>query len=1104
MTTNRIILGAMAALALAAAVSCQSGSSDVASVSLESLKEGFANPPQEAKPQVWWHWMDGNISKDGIKKDLEWMHESGVGGFHHFDAGLNTRQIVENRLIYMHDDWKDAFKYAIHIADSLGMDMTIASSPGWSCMGGPWVKPENGMKKIVWREVRVAGGQQVEVTLPEGYSVAGNFQNNASGEIKESYYQDIAVLAVKLADNDKTLAELGAKVTTSAGSAEASLDALTDSDFSTSAKLYGVKQGLPYIQYEFPEAQSFRSVTVADGRTRGQWANEEADWSTVLSCSNDGVNFTEVAKIPSSNSGEMTVTFDDAVSAKYFRLNIANPVPSLGQYAQIAAMMGYSMPGATGPASTDIYEFNLSTVAKVNHAEEKAGYAAPHDLYDFPTTSNVGAVATEVVDLTSSVKDGKLSWNAPEGNWKIYRIGYSLTGKENSPAPAEATGLEVDKLDLKAFGDYFREYFDMYVEASGNMFGSKGIQNILTDSYEAGQNNWTPNMFNEFKTRRGYDLLPWLPALTGEVIESIEKTEGFLFDYRMTMGELMAENYDQISVIAKEYGLKGRWSESHENGRVYVVDGMDVKRTSMIPMAAIWMPHPMNSGSKVPMAKSDIREAASVAHVYGQNFVAAESLTSTGFGGQAYSFCPENLKPIVDIEFANGLNRLVVHESAHQPSDDHVPGLGLMIFGQWFNRHDSWAPLAKYWMDYVARSSFMLQQGKYSADILYYYGEDSNIQAQYGFELPDTPKGYAFDFVNPTAVKTVLEVKNGKIVSNISGIQYSVLVLDKNTDHMSVEILKALKKLADKGAVIVGDAPKTKSGNVGTQEEFDSLVKDIFSSGRKNVMTDLNKALASTPKDYITTADLAFVHRNLGDKQIWWVSNPSAEAVSAEVSLNVTGLKPQLWNAETGEISDVTFRIDNGRTCVSLDLEGNDAKFIVFAQKTEENSGLVSTKEETSLCEVAGPWNVSFQHKLYSPRDITLDKLVSLSENKDKDVKYFGGGTATYTNTFEYVSDGGKAILDLGSVKNLAEVTVNGQKVAVLWKAPFKCDISEAVKEGTNTLEVKVTCLWPNRLIGDAQPGAKPITYIGMAFYTANDQLSQTGLLGPVEIKSEK
>ena len=215
---------------------------------------------------------------------------------------------------------------------------------------------------------------------------------------------------------------------------------------------------------------------------------------------------------------------------------------------------------------------------KVNHAEEKAGFAAPHDLYlyDTPATSSSDAVQ-DVVVLDSFMNGDVLSWNAPAGTWRIYRFGASLTGKQNHPAPPEATGLEVDKLDKAAWMDYFRNYMNMYKEAAGGMVGQRGIQYILTDSYEAEEMTWTPSIAAEFKARRGYDLTPWMPALTGEIIGSSEQTEKFLFDWRLTIGELFSENYDRINEIVKEYGMKGRYTEAHENGRVFVGDGMDLK-----------------------------------------------------------------------------------------------------------------------------------------------------------------------------------------------------------------------------------------------------------------------------------------------------------------------------------------------------------------------------------------------------------------------------------------------------------------------------------------------------------------------------------------------
>ena len=308
--------------------------------------------------------------------------------------------------------------------------------------------------------------------------------------------------------------------------------------------------------------------------------------------------------------------------------------------------------------------------------------------------------------------------------------------------------------------------------------GQHGIQYILSDSYEAEEMTWTPSLAEEFKARCGYDLFPWLPVLTGEIVRSSEESERFLFDWRGTIGELFAANYDRINDIVKEYGMKGRYTESHENDRVFVGDGMDVKMTAAVPMSAFWIPG-TGGGSTLEMAQADIRESASVAHVYGQNIAAAESFTAAGLSGNAWSYYPGNLKFMADMALYSGVTRFVIHESAHQPSDAHKPGLGLMFFGQWFNRHDTWAPYARYWADYLARSCYMLQQGRYVADILWYYGEDTNIAGIYGHELPAIPEGYSFDFINPYGVKNLLSVKDGSIVTP-SGMEYKVLVLGEH------------------------------------------------------------------------------------------------------------------------------------------------------------------------------------------------------------------------------------------------------------------------------------------------------------------------------------
>ena len=1071
-----------------------------ASALAQDYSKDFQNPPQEARIRVWWHWMDSNISKDGIKKDLDWMKASGIGGVQQFDAGgtsLGGGQTIVKRLPYMQDEWKDAFRYAIRYADELGMEVAIASAPGWSSTGGPWVKPENAMKKLTWRTLTVTGNPKAKkpqvITLPEPFTTVGKFQNaGAAGSLSTApadvapWYKDVAVVAVRIPDAEKTLAQLGASVTTSGG--DFTVSQLTDGDLANGAELLSNPSGThAWIQYSFPEEVTVKALTLVGGPVRGQWASESPSYNNILQSSKDGVKWEDVCRIPSGSVAQQTID-TPVTSARYFRLCVANPVAD-----RTYAAFGYNMPA---PKGTAIHEFVLHTVTKVNHAEEKAGFAAPHDLLDNPTPET-DAPVLETIDLTAQCSGGVLTWNVPAGNWRIYRFGASLTGKQNHPAPPEATGLEVDKLDEAAWMDYFRKYMDMYKEAAGGMVGQHGIQYILTDSYEAEQMTWTPEIAAKFTERRGYNPVPWYPALTGEIIQSAEKTEKFLFDWRETIGELFAANYDRINQIAKEYGMKGRYTESHENGRVYVGDGMDLKMTAAVPMSAFWMPG-TGGGSALPMAQADIRESASTAHVYGQNIAAAESFTAAGLSGNAWSYYPGNLKTMADIAMYSGITRFVIHESAHQPSDAHKPGLGLMIFGQWFNRHDTWAPYARYWADYLARSCYMLQRGHYVADVLWYYGEDTNIAGIYGHELPEVPEQYSYDFINPYGLLNVVSVKDGKLVTP-SGMQYKVLVLGEHCQVMSIEVLRKLDQLAREGAVIVGQKPVKPAGMTDCQAEFDRLVADIWNAGRANVhTTQLSRLLAETVEpdfQYSWPSQIRFVHRTDGNKEIYWVRNFSDQPASPQIVCRDGKGVCTVLNPETGKELPGVYK--DG----VLQLEANQALFLVFDKNGAPKPEYIAPKTAGTLA-LDGAWNVTFEGLGAPEGSRTFATLSSYTESEEEAVKYFSG-IATYTNTFtlgkKEKADGLR--IDLGSVGQMADVFINGEHVEFLWKAPYKVDWTGTLKPGKNIIEVKVVNTWPNRLIGDAQPGAKKLTYTTMPFYRADSPLTPSGLMGPVVLE---
>ncbi len=1064
--------------------------------SAQDLYKEFQNPPKSARPRVWWHWMNGNITKDGIKKDLLWMQKTGIVGFHNFDAGLETPQIVEKRLIYMTPEWKDAFKYAVNLADSLDMEMTIASSPGWSETGGPWVKDEDAMKKLVWRQIEVEGGKPLNIKLPEGFDVTGQFQDYTYSFdgvsqvfLKKKFYRDIAVIGVKLCEEDINLANLKPKVTTSGCEVpeEALLKQLNGDSVGDYATLSPDKDGCCWVQYEFSEPQTVKALVISELRLD----DKQFSHARELLVSDDGRNFKTIS-LGYQATGQRTYALP-ATRGKFFRLCFRDN-------------------GGKKDCSFGIAQFILSTVSRTQLAGDKAGHSFYRHLWmeDTPHATEAASL-DDVIDLTDKVKDGVLDWNAPQGRWRIFRFGYSLTGKTNHPASPEATGLEVDKIDPDAIKEYYRNYLQTYIDATEGRLGKHGIEYLLTDSYEAGPQTWTKNMFAEFKARKGYDLHKWMPALTGMILNSSEETERFLFDWRRTIGDMIAEyHYDLQNEILKPYGMK-RYTESHENYRALLADGMDCKRLADIPMSAFWMDYKAGSIFN-ERYEADVRESASVAHIYGQNIAAAESFTTDGYRGGAWVFSPAVLKPSADAAMAAGLNRFVVHTSPHQPVDDKIPGIGLGKYGQWFDRHQTWADQARAWTDYLSRSCHMLQQGRYVADVAYYYGEDNNATGIFLKKRPDIAYGYSFDYFSPAILRDLAKASDGGVIAVPTGITYRAIVLDANVKHMSIEILRKIKELADAGVVICGAKPQKLASNTGTEEEFNDLVNSVWNSGRKNVSTGIpvGKVLAGMgirpdfSLDGEEDNDVKFVHRTLPDGEVFWLTNLSKETKNIDASFRTAGRKPVIWHAEDASTEPVGFEIADGRTNVRLTLTQHQSIFVMFLEKTDETSYVLPQKAEETLTEISSPWKVSFQQGRGAPESATFERLSSLTESPDNGIKYFSGA-ATYSNTFKLkkkeLKSKDSVILDLGDVKDLAEVTVNGKNLGVYWNAPFKVDITKAVRNGENTIEVKVINMWHNRLVGDVQPGVtNKITYTQMEFFKPEEPLLPAGLLGPVKV----
>lgn len=1065
------------------------------------LEAGFLEPPQSARPFVWYHWLGGNVTLDGIESDLAWMSDIGIGGLQLFNVDASTPEFVPDPVTYMDAAWQNAFARLVELTASSGMEFGIASSPGWSATGGPWVSPEDGMKKVVWSEVVLLDGVAFDGVLPERPSVTGAFQDIDLEAILFSVDEgvesrgDIAVLALPI---EADLAAKPSSVTLNGDEIES--ESLRDGSYRDGVTFESEPNDPPAaVEVMYDSPVTVRSLTAyLYGDSRNAFApvfevHTGEEWERVADV--------PLAIVPTTRDFQ-------PVSARRFRLVLAPR--DLGDMGGSPAMPNPISP--MDPPPVDLAEFRLSGLAQIDRAELKAGFEieSEHEAPgDGAATS--GVPIRDVVDLTELVaENGRLVWTPPDSRtWRILCFGYSLTGSNNSPAAVDATGLEVDKYNAEAVRRYLDTYLAMVRKADD------GFDAFLTDSIEAGPSNWTPDLISRFRELRGYDPTRWLPTLTGTIIGSREESEKFLYDYRATLSELVAtEYYETIAEFTKEEGLV-YYSEAIEGVRSMLGDDMAMRAPADIPMAAFWT----FSSEEGPDAQllGDMKGASSVANIYGQNLVALEALTAFS---NPWGYAPSELRPMIDIAFAYGINRPVIHTSPHQPLDA-APGASLFTFGQMFSRHETWADQARVWTDYLARSSFLLQQGSRVVDIGYVYGEDLPVTELYAEGIPeDAPARYAFDFVNRDALLNHLSVTNGQIVSS-GGTHYKALYLGETTSFMTLRMLEKLAELTRAGATIIGKRPNGSRSLQDPESDYEALAESLWSgayrtqSGRGRVFDsrDADGVLAElevnpgfSVADGETTPDLLFVQRGLADgSQLFFVTNQSSVNRSFDARFAVTGRIPRLFHADTGDVVDVSYQTSTGFTEIPLEIAAQDSVFVVFEQTTDELSRSVSPVSLVEVGEIDGPWRIAFEPGRGAPGEIEANELVSLSDNSDPGIRHFSG-VATYSSEFELptmAEPGDPLWLEFETVADIADVSVNGRALGTVWVKPYRVDVSSAVRGGTNRLEVDVANLWVNRLIADAAlPENDRVSFTVFPSYSADTPLRPSGLIGSVRLFS--
>jgi alpha-L-rhamnosidase len=1115
----------------------------------DALESGFKSPPDSAKPRAWWHWLNGNVTQEGITADLEWMKRVGIAGMQMFDGSLGTPQFVDQRLVWMTPPWKAAFHHAGDEASRLGLEMAMAASGGWSETAGPWVKPEEAMKKIVWSETRVQGPMKFSGVLAHPPTNNGKFQNmQMPPELNfpaptdlpgakpmppppppkpdPTFYADSKVVAYRLPEGEVRMADLHPKVTTSVPGLDPA--PLTDGDAAKPITLT-MNQGESqiWIQFEFAQPYSAQAVTIAAGSVAMFSGGAIPDGE--VQSSDDGTNWSTLVNLPGPEETTggfpvQTYSFPET-TARLYRIVLRPPQPN-PMVVAMAAELGFHLPAAR---SVNLAEIELSG-PRVNHWQGKAAFGNATEFQSIATPDvpeNEAVARNDVIDLTSRMRsDGTLDWDVPTGKWIILRLGYSLTGEKNHPASPEATGYEVDKLSARHVHDYAQTYVEMVSSALGTNFG-KSFRYFVMDSWEAGVENWTDEMIPEFVKRRGYDPTPYLPVLTGRIVGSARISDNFLWDFRRTIAEMLAENhYGVATQYFNQHGV-GLYAEAMGTGAPTTGDGLLNKSKVDVPMGEFWTP-PVGAQDG-PAHAADLLEAASAAHVYGKPFAGAESFTTAPNAPVWAS--PFYLKPLGDKAMALGINRFVFHTSDQQPfvDDRHKPGMTLGFFGQHYTRNVTWAKQAIAWNTYLARCSYLLQQGRFVGDVAYFYGEGAPATVPFWKPVNPAPsQKYGYDWINADILLNRMSVEDGRLVMP-SGMSYRVLVLPDYVDQITLPLLRKIRDLVSAGAVVVAPRPGASPSlaDEGHEAEFRSIVNNVwgaidgmgvrehvYGKGKVYWGQTLDEVLSAekTPPDFDynrpeSDSELVWIHRRDGESDIYFVANQKERAEDFKTSFRVDGREAELWHPDTGLTEPSAYHIEHGRTLVPLHFDPDGSVFVVFRKQASSPSRQLPHPVSTALASVNGPWQVTFPPNWGAPPQVRFDDLVSWTTYPDDGVKYFSG-TAVYAKDIEvspdWLKQGAKLMLDLGRVKEIAEVSVNGTPAGgILWKPPFAADVTAALRPGTNHLEIRVTNLWPNRIIGDRQPNAaKHYAWLDYKPFRADTPLLESGLLGPVSLNS--
>jgi hypothetical protein len=1089
----------------------------------DSLETGWTNPPPSARIRAYWWWLNGGVTKAAITRDLEEMKAKGWGGALICDADGSSQDgndRAPHGPTFFTPEWRQLYKHALQEANRLGLEMSLNIQSGWN-LGGPMVTADDAAKKLTWSEKQVRGPARFEEKLPAPQS-------------RDAYYRDWLVVAYPLKTNAASVGVFQRITASSAQSTHPAADAAEGNPASfwvSDGSEVGqgpTRQRPVWLQFEFAAPVTANTLAL---QPRAGYGPRECE----LQVSEDGRTFRTVSSFTGSAQAETNIRFEEA-RGRFFRLLILGAhdprFPDKPRNVQIAELKLSGPQGAwpAGGASRPIQNWQEKAVHKTLH------FSAPDTtplLIDFaPRPGEEDAAAARVLNLTSQLdKDGTLRWDVPEGAWQILRVGCTIGDHARVSTCSQGwDGYALDVLDAGAFQRYWDAVVEPLILDAGSLAG-KALKYLHTDSWEVEAVNWTPTLREAFRQRRGYDLLPFLPVLTGRIINNRDESNRFLHDFAKTLGDLAIDNhYRLFRDGARRHGL-----EIHpESGGPHAspIDAQRCLGYNDVPMSEFWAwswRHRVGDSNRF-----FVKQPASAAHTSGRRLVAAEGFTTIGPHWQETLW--DNLKPSFDQALCEGFNLLFWHAFVCSPAEQGLPGLQYFA-GTHFNPNTTWWAKSAPFIASLNRCQFLLQRGLFVADACYYYGDHVPNFAQLKRTDPaGVLPGHDYDVLTEDALLNRLSVKDGRLALP-DGMSYRLLVLPRHR-AISLAVLRRIRALVQDGATVIGPKPAAAAGLTDyprSDAEVTSLANELWGDGvsvpppgavPSSEAPAGERAVArgriiwgrtarqvfqadGVPADFeFTGADpltsLDYIHRTDAGADIFFVANRSNRWEQVRCTFRVAAKAPELWDPVNGVTRFAEAHTEeNGRISVPIEMPPFGSMFVVFREPAARHPATARINHPSldTVATLDGAWSVRFDPQWGGPASAEFQTLRSWTEHNEPGIRFYSG-TATYRKTFDAPSGPPAGLwLDLGKVRELAEVRLNGQSLGVLWAPPFRVEIGQVLQPGPNTIEVEVVNFWPNRVIGDQSlPPDRRLTRTNIRKLTKDTPLMESGLMGPVRL----